>query len=476
MGDVHATIEFAPAARAGRGRGALALACLALFAATVLLLFPGRLGPDEADMLRQAEAGLFNDWHAPILSALWSIGIRFEPKSGFVHLVEIALYFLGAFAAAASLWARGGRLAALAVIAFSILPLTWIALTAAGSKDVFLAAVMMCAAAALARFGKSRGAGSAITLLLAAAIAVNLRQNAIFAVVPLLAAAAWTLTQDRLAPLLCFAASTLAACLLSLALLAGGVLAGRTMGVQPSNLAAALFIFDIAGISAQSGEDASGGLLGARFFDTLDDCYEPVYWDPYAAWGRCAGTWHALFGQEVSEHPPEPDEWAGIFGRAMAGKPADAAIKQRLFRQWLAAIATHPLAYLRHRLAHFRADIGLGGELGGMSWVDVSSFDSPVVSALDDAANRLAAFPLLMPWAWLALGSLAFLALILAPATPARRMALALLGSGLAYGLGYFLVGVAWSFRYFQWTLFAVVIGLAWASLIPAGARNRRAG
>ncbi|RZL75714.1 MAG: hypothetical protein EOP66_10805, partial [Sphingomonas sp.] len=104
-----------------------------------------------------------------------------------------------------------------------------------------------------------------------------------------------------------------------------------------------LVIFDLAGISIHTGSNAFAVLPDwptARL-PSIATCYLPYMWDAFAPWGPCSGY-------------------------STAYDPLDAKLKQR----WAAAILSHPLAYLAHRLTYSayllrsrdHRSWGLGGE------------------------------------------------------------------------------------------------------------------
>lgn len=432
--------------------------CLLLAALTLILLAPGRFGSDELDMLQQAQRGAYHDWHSPLIAWLWRQGLRFRDGGLSIFVVEVAVYFLGIYLVASTAILRGHLLVGWATLALSVFPLTWIALATAGNKDVFMTGLLLVAAGLLMRYGGSpwRRTLVAVGVVAALALALGVRHNAIFAAFPLLVVLA-TLILARLG-------GAIGRALVALLLggiatvglfFASGWVTHTALGVRPSNLIASLFVFDLAGISANAGVDAAAGQLGSDFQAKLGECYEPALFDRYATWGACGDLWVALFGP-------------GYDG--LLEKPGDDAVKQRLFRQWLTAIRDRPDAYLAHRLAHFRAATGIAAEPNWqMSPIDLETFAkdedaplSPVLKALDVAAQRLAAEPLLQPYIWLTVGAVGLLALLFVPPSLAGLIAAAFFASGLAYGGAYLVIGVSYALRYFHWTIIAEALGLLW--------------
>jgi hypothetical protein len=141
-----------------------------------------------------------------------------------------------------------------------------------------------------------------------------------------------------------------------------------------------------------------------------------------------------------------------------------------LLKMWVSSIIAHPLAYTRHRLAHFSSamfldrphdsDIGLhalGGEEAGDSQAP------PTLQELHYLAPPAFYGILKTPAFWLATGVclLVLLACASSPQCPAQReAALALVMSGLLYTCAYLVVGVATDPRYQFWSMVATFIAL----------------
>lgn len=432
--------------------------CGGLFIATLVLMSPGLVGNDEADMLRQAETGIYNDWHSALLAWVWHWGLLLRPGPLAIHTLEVGIYFLGIHLLASSALAHGHRWAGWAIISASVFPLNWIALAAAGSKDVILTGLMLLCVSALARFGESRSsrAMTVLWVILLSTLAMNVRHNAIFAAFPILAGLVWLLARN-LSPLRRLLSALIVGAVLALMLmLASGSVIKSALKVQASNVTAGLFLFDLAGISAKGRLDASQGFLGEHFAATVEKCYDPLAWDPLAIWGKC------------------PEAWAGLFGQRLMEDQGDSERKHALQERWLAAILAHPLAYANHRLAHFTGAVGLSSEpVGQMSWVNIEAGNpsrdgwvfAPILVSLDRAATRQAASPLMAPYIWFLLAVAGLLALRFVPPSMSALTAAAFFSSGLAYGLGYLLIGVASALRYFHWTIAADLMGLVFLAM-----------
>lgn len=91
-----------------------------------------------------------------------------------------------------------------------------------------------------------------------------------------------------------------------------------------------LAIFDIAGTSVYSGTNMFEQLPGKPpgKLPDLRSCYQPALWDEFAPWGSCRAYSAAVVA---------------------AAKHSGAA---NMIRWWLGGLASHPLAYAKHRAAY----------------------------------------------------------------------------------------------------------------------------
>ncbi len=170
-----------------------------------------------------------------------------------------------------------------------------------------------------------------------------------------------------------------------------------------------LQLFDLAGI-AHFSADTSGLPKEA---EAVTRCYTPLFWDKLT---QCLGSVDSL---------PES-----------------------LTKQWIEAIATHPVAYAEHRLAHFnRTTFFMVPPM--QQCVDAPEFHQCDSTKWGLFVDFVAKNALLWPATWLAVS----LVLLFQKIDPFSR---ALNLSGLLFGGAYLVVGVAADFRYFYWTELAV--------------------
>ena len=227
--------------------------------------------------------------------------------------------------------------------------------------------------------------------------------------------------------------------------LAGWILNRHVLDARPSGVANSLMAFDIVGVAARTGSNGlPGPWSGDEQHRIVDDCYEPWAWDSLA-WGRCAFVMERLVASGHWQHG--------------------------LRDPWLTAIADHPRAYIRHRLAYARMLLRpLPASLPQpepISW----TYGFTANAGFREITQTVSAFSgapiigaLWRPGLWVVF---AMVTCVVASLRGSRhpmyrqtmsRQAGYLSLSGLFYALPLVIVGVASEFRYVYWTIGAVVI------------------
>jgi hypothetical protein len=413
-----------------------ALATLVLFGLTVAAFYPGYLSFDSAFQYWQARHRSYSNLPPPAMAIFWTGVDALWPGSGGMFALSALLYWfgIGLFA----LVAFRGAAARTAAVLVAGLVSPALPIVAHVWTDAALIAVLG-AASALMFFAMAResrvGLWLTLPLLLLAGI---VRPNALAATVPLLLL--WThaeATTGR-APA---TASVRRVVALTLALVTVTVgaesLLDRLVVTDRRSAATLGMVFDLAGISVRSGT---------------------LVVPPYAPYSSAVTLeWLASSYSPLTNVPLHE----GPNGLRADGYSRDE--RDDLRRRWLAAIAAHPGAYVRHRAA---VTVRLFGRYGGdrppsLAFVPtvVGYRDNPAIvpnrSTLNASvmgAYRAAA------GTWLgAPASYALLALVtLLAAWPRRRgvsgkVALALAASGLAYAAPLALIAPAAELRYGGW-------------------------
>jgi hypothetical protein len=313
-------------------------------AACVTVNYPGRLSADAVGQLIGAyDVAYLSDWHSPLIAWLWSIpgGLIGQP-AGALLIQSLPLAFYAAVRSSRPFTMTARDCLALGIeLAFKA---ALIALAGTIIKDVLLGGLVLAAVAALqlSLSGTARRGWVFLGLACLATIAMIRPTNFVLLLLP-----AWAFlylgSASRRTFWLAASAVTLAALLL---LPAYGVLTRGAFGPRPVQPEKQLILFDIAAVSASTGQNLFRG-IGGWPADALPEpgtCYTPTMWDPMAAWGQCKG-YSAAYDKS--------------YGRA-GGAP--------LLKQWVTSIVSHPGAYVSHRARHVVGSLQSGmGRFGERS-------------------------------------------------------------------------------------------------------------
>jgi hypothetical protein len=439
--------------RAGMGGATLAIIALPLAALLLhaLAYWPGLMTYDSVRQYDQALGGAFDDWHPPAMGWIWRQLHRIAIGPSPMLVLQLLLYWSGFGLLIGWAWREGRRVLAALLMLAALLPIP-LAIMGTILKDSLMSAALLWAtgAVALARPGRDRGLRIAAAALML--FAATLRFNAFLAGLPLLLALmprGWLASWPRRIVVVAVA------CVL---LIAAMPVANWLIGAEPSGVALSQMIFDMGGITAFSGEDAFPPLPVRHVVAVNRRCYTPVKWDSYSWWveRRCPIVFD-------------------VVQQAIDARHGSAAML------WLAAVARHPVAYARHRLAHFNINSRFlihdeaERPVQNVSAPNVWGYAMPpsrLRDRIDATALAMGASPLGWPILWLAT---TFGMLLLAPALPSRRILLPLCLSVLLYGFGYLVMSVASEMRYHLWTISGGAVALLVAgSDMARGARCGR--
>lgn len=412
---------------------AIVIGIAVLGAALVFAAYwPGIMIDDARWQYQQVVDNSYEDWHPPLMAWVWRQLTSIAKGPAPMLVLQVTLYWAGFALVATSALKRGQSRLALALAAIGFLPAS-LALSGTVTKDALMDGVLLCAVGILlwrplvqppaARAGLALGA---IALLL---IAAALRFNAFFACVPLALVAfpkRFTSTKPRLLLSALLAAAT---CLMTGPLISGLLQAEKT------DVGLSLIIFDLGGITEHSGVSQFPDLHVKDPVAVNHRCYDPYGWDSYSDWAN----------------KPCP----------LGFDPIQALIDNGDFDakgSWLRSIASHPVAYLQHRLAHFNLSsfflVKKGPDFTAWSqsvpnpWgysVEKNGLMTLITKIVDGAAATPLGWPIF--WISIALASLVAGLMLRLEAEP-----IAIAASAFAYGAAYLVVGVATGIRYYIWT------------------------
>lgn len=411
----------------------LILAIAVLGAALVFAAYwPGIMIDDARWQYQQVVDNAYEDWHPPAMAWVWRQLTTIAKGPAPMLVLQVLLYWAGFVLIATSALKRGHKRLALALVVAGFLPAS-LALSGTVTKDALMDGVLLCAAGMLlwrslvrppaARAGLALGA---IALLFGAAA---LRFNAFFACVPLALLALptrFTSTKPRL---------ILSGILCTLAFLVTGPAIAAMLQAEKTDVELSLIIFDLGGITEHSGVSQFPDLHVKDPVAVNHRCYDPYGWDSYSDWAT----------------KPCP----------LGFDPIQALIDDGDFDakgSWVRSIASHPIAYLQHRLIHFNLSswflVKNGPDFTAWSqsvpnpWgyhVEENGLLTSITKVADEAAMTPLGWPIF--WISIALGSLVAGLMFGLEVEP-----IAIAASAFLYGAGYLVVGVATGIRYYIWT------------------------
>ncbi len=410
------------------------------FLLSAAVFYPGIFTPDSLDQFAQAQSGQFEDWHPPIMAALWFVLDRAHDGPELIFLTHLLLFWVGAWAVGEAIVRAGWRWGALFALigllpfVFNYLGLLW--------KDVALAAAWLFAVGmAFRRFARGEKLRIAEQVLVWAAFIYGAlaRGNSIFAAAPL---ALYLLNTDvfsrRIWP-------QIAACVLVPALLLSGasIFNHRILNAAAQDPEDSLFLFDLVGISHHTRTNLVPGPWTQAQSVHIPDCYGADKWD-HDAMGSCRFLTQTLCDGEL---------W---------GEPAIA-------QAWVGAIVQHPLQYAAHRMAFTNKILRWLGPIPAHdSFMESEITDprwehdpGPIFRAYEEVSGALEATPLFRPYFWLIMAGAALVLSWFAVDSPQRRFAAAIGASAVIYLLTYVVFGVASDFRYAYWSIIGACGALA---------------
>ncbi|HLY89162.1 MAG TPA: hypothetical protein VKQ27_09265, partial [Acetobacteraceae bacterium] len=208
-------------------------------------------------------------------------------------------------------------------------------------------------------------------------------------------------------------------------------------------------IFDLAGITHFAGLPTMPGVPEPEWAEAeRKRCTMPFYWDPFGDPARCG----AISSRFVGEPGPSP-----------------------ILRDWIVAIATHPIAYAEHRLAHLNATLRIGGrydERGATAPGDsepnphgLGQPGGPLTHGIERLAAVVAETPLGSPAVWLVAVAAIGWTLHGTARQPARDLGLALALSAMLMTASFAVVSIASDLRYHLWLMAATAL----AAVLLAG-------
>lgn len=443
-----------------RGNRAWALAVAGVTAAWAFVIcvsiFPGAMSADSIAILTEARDGILLDAHPPIMAIIWRWmdGLVPGPQG---MLTLILLLFYGGFALmmVTAAWRRGKPAFFLSLLfllnpaIIGIIGVIWV--------DTLMAMALMSATGLAFVATVTRGPLKHVLLALALvmiSVGIASRYNAAAAAIPLVAYV-FHVAAGRMARLRTKSFVLAGAFVATVALFLVASLVSSNIVQSKQYFWTVLLQYDLAGIAERSADQSVAALSSPATLDDIRTLYTPRSVIPL------------LVGEQVhSEQSPFPRATSLPAERFCL----DPVLRQELVATWIKAIATHPIAYLDHRLAVFGSLIGLPpfqalwapvftridpNELGVPTRGDADGLLFRIVARLSSTFMFNPAVYLLIG----CLGMLVSLAMSIRRNDPLALLSLALYSSGILHMAGLFVSTVSSDFRYSYWLVVSATPG-----------------
>jgi hypothetical protein len=415
-----------------------------LCASQLALTFPGQLVFDSAQQLSEAMSQHYGDWHPPIMAVVWSHLIAITGDRGSLLVLHQTLHWLGFGLIADGCYRANMVKRSWVILAAGAFPL-FVIFDRVVWKDVGMGSAFVAAVGVAFWFLIQKRAIPWWAYLMSGACLLYgglIRTNAVFALGPLVYIYATRGRQFSFAKIM--GCSILVA---AIAIPLSDWINHRIIGARPQDPLQSLQIFDLMGIAVHAGDNRVWG-ENAPDLSSMQNCYSAYWWDTLSPWGIC----------------PELRRQIGAAPDIDTIDPDHIRLRNQL---WRSAILHHPLAYAAHRLSHFNASIYFlvpALQVRYAKRSDAALTAGPFTQR-DIELDYLKRSFLLWPVFWLAVG-LCGLVIIRVPTQPPETLAVAksLMLSGLLYSASYLLFGVATEYRYYYWSIMAILLGVILAA------------
>jgi hypothetical protein len=428
-----------PVSTSSRSRQLFAPVGALLFGATELAAtFPGQLGIDGHESLRQAIVQQYGDWQPPVMALVWSWLLRISGNPGSLLVCHQFLHWLGFGLMADGCMRANMPRRACVILAAGAFPF-FVFYDRIVLKDVGMGSALIAASGLMFWFVVQKKSIPVWAVLLSAIFilyATLIRTNAVFALGPILCL---YLVRGRQLSLTRVVGVWALSALLTVPL--SDWINHRLIGAKLQDPIQSLQLFDLMGIAVRSGDI---GVLDdeSLTMNEITACYTSYWWDTLSPWGICAPIYQQI--KYVSWDTVTPQ----------------VSVRGVLWRR---AILAHPLAYMAHRLSYFNSSIYF--LVPALHFRYSKTIETRLITPRDIKLDYIKRPFVFAPVLWLSLG-LSSLVLLRqpGPVSPVMSFGRLLTMSGLLYSGAYLLVGVATDHRYYYWSVMAILLSLVLTS------------
>jgi hypothetical protein len=423
--------------------------------------YPGAMSIDSYSQLSQARGGDLGDWHPPFMAWMWSGLDSILPGPILMLIAQLGVFLLAlrSIAVVAVGSSDAGR-SLFVLLSMWVMPVSGI--VGVVWKDVWTSCLLLVGAACcLLIGGVEHGRRNLRTYFLGTLAffgALLFRQNAVFAIVPLLAYGVWALRGSHRSMRSALGAVAIGAlCTLGLSAMSAGV--NRALTVHREYPLQSILIFDIAGISVSANRPDFLDAASASIPDVVRGRSTVEITDLRAAY--FPSTWTPLVFVDgsplaVTRSGSQVDALAAIWRQAVLEEPeAYVAHRAGVFREVIGAHKEPLFAPIYFGIPEDSPDYASVRRIFPAEWAAVS----PVQQALRNGFEESAKFVIYRPWFWLLLNVLLIAAAVGLSSRRGRLVALGL--SGMLYELPLFFIAPSADYRYSHWLVLSTWVLLA---------------
>jgi hypothetical protein len=439
---------------------------LAFFFLTVYWTFPGIYTIDSISQLLQAQKFEFNDWHPPILSALWGAGIFLFGTPTILFWLEFILFFFGL--SIFYIYFYKNEASPLRLYLLSLCVVFIVSLFGVLMKDIIVAGALLVAFGMTTFWRTTRNHLISIVIFLAvfilAFLAVGSRHNALTAIIPLFVY--MFLKEKTISAKRIFLAIFLSSLIgVFIFMLAHGV-SYKVLKAEKWNIQEAIMIHDLAAIEQ------------AKMVRLIPTEYQTKYANAESI-RKALSTLSCeyLIYEEMNSHAPF---------RVLRSEST-----QSLRDIWFHALFNHPIDYFSHRCEVFLNFLGFWHAKPANNWFSTPPSDEltrgfgivtenrfPGSVIVEHFFMKISLFfsvftPFYYGWFWLGIS----LILLWKNALNIKKsdtnlFSFCIVSSGIMYILPYFFIVPCPNYRYFYWTVISTILG-GFISMLPSGSRKQ---